>query len=63
MRGLLYKGGMDYTDWLIIKFVVLVAAAGVWGFWRGVNGLPLGLGESTEPEDQEARHGTASAGD
>ena len=32
---------MDYTDWLIIKFCLLVFAASVYGFMRGINGLPL----------------------
>lgn len=32
---------MDYIDYVIIKFCVLVALAFAWGVWRGVKGLPL----------------------
>lgn len=42
---------MDYTDWMWIKFGVLVLLAGIWGFWRGITGQPLELEQSdTERE-------------
>jgi hypothetical protein len=32
---------MEFTDFLIIKFIVIVAAAFVWGIYCGVTGRPL----------------------
>jgi bacteriorhodopsin len=32
---------MDYSDWLWIKFCVIVGAAFVYGIWRGFTGRPL----------------------
>lgn len=29
---------MEYSDWLWIKFCVLVAIAAIVGFWQGING-------------------------
>lgn len=29
---------MDYTDWLILKFVVVCAAAFIYKFWLGFTG-------------------------
>lgn len=37
---------MDYTDYLLIKFGVLVLLAAIWGFWRGFTGQPLELEQS-----------------
>lgn len=37
---------MDYTDWLVIKFSVLVLLAVIWGLWRGFTGQPLELGSN-----------------
>jgi len=34
-------GGVDYSDWVWIKFWLIVAAAFVYGFWRGLTGRPL----------------------
>jgi hypothetical protein len=40
-QGRLLGGDMTYEDWLWIKFGGLVFLAAVYGFWRGINGLPL----------------------
>ena len=40
---------MDYTDYLLIKFLVIVCLAAVYGAWRGLNGKPLGQ-EQTDKE-------------
>lgn len=45
---------MDYTDYLIVKFIVLVVAAFAWGVYCGITGRPLGPGpsdKSTTPGD------------
>lgn len=42
---------MDYTDYLIVKFIVLVVGAFVWGIYCGVTGRPLGPG----PRDSQDR--------
>lgn len=39
---------MEFTDYLWIKFWVLVGLAGVYGFWRGISGQPL----EREPHDK-----------
>lgn len=43
---------MEYTDWLWIKFGVLVVLAGIWGFWRGITGQPLELESNDTPQGQ-----------
>lgn len=32
---------MTYVEFLVVKALVLLVAAAVWGFWCGFNGLPL----------------------
>lgn len=32
---------MDYSDWVWFKFWLIVAAAFVYGLWRGFTGQPL----------------------
>ena len=32
---------MEFTDWLIIKFIVLVIAAFIWGIYCGATVRPL----------------------
>ena len=39
---------MDYIDYMLWKLVILVALAFVYGFWRGINGLPLQRGPNEE---------------
>lgn len=39
---------MEYTDWLWIKFVLVVGGAFVWGVYRGLTGQPLWLESSEE---------------
>jgi hypothetical protein len=49
---------MDFfTDYLVIKAIVLVAAAFVWGLWRGLTGRPMQVGQSdtTGPQAPLAR--------
>jgi hypothetical protein len=29
---------MEFTDWLIIKAIVIIVAAGIYGFWLGLTG-------------------------
>lgn len=29
---------MEFTDWMWIKLIVAVIAAGIYGFWRGITG-------------------------
>lgn len=37
-RPMCYFRGMEFSDYLIIKAVVLVVAAFVWNFWRAFTG-------------------------
>jgi hypothetical protein len=38
---------MDFfSDYLVIKAIVLIVAAFAWGLWRGLNGLPLEVEQS-----------------
>ena len=45
------EGWMDYVDDLIVKLLILVALAFVYGLWRGINGQPLSR-EQSEQEDR-----------
>lgn len=38
MAGSWQNSSVDYTDFMWIKFVVIVIAAFVYGIWRGLNG-------------------------
>ena len=29
---------MEFTDWMIIKGCIIVAAAAIYGFWLGITG-------------------------
>lgn len=44
---------MEYTDYLVWKLVAIVALAFVYGFIRGINGLPLRRGPTEEAAPQE----------
>ncbi len=37
---------MEFTDYMIIKFVVVCVGAFVYGLVRGLSGLPLSRGQS-----------------
>lgn len=39
---------MDYVDWLIVKGIVIVIGAFIWGVYCGANGLPLDPAEWEE---------------
>lgn len=39
---------MDYIDYIIIKAIVLVIAAFIWGLYCGAKGLPLDPSEWEE---------------
>ena len=41
--GWCYAAGMEFTDWMWIKFGALCAAAFIWGVYRGFIGKPLHL--------------------
>jgi hypothetical protein len=41
---------MDYSDYLIAKLILVAIAAGIYGFWRGFNGLPLERGPNEEQD-------------
>lgn len=48
---------MDYTDWIWLKFWLVVGAAFVYGVWRGFTGQPLEPGsDGTDPASTAARH-------
>jgi hypothetical protein len=53
-----YNAQMDYTDYLWIKFTVLVGLAAVYGFWRGINGKSLEreLPDKSKAEDNPPKH-------
>jgi hypothetical protein len=33
-----YNWGMEFTDYMIIKTIIVVIAAAIYGFWRGFTG-------------------------
>lgn len=37
---------MEFTDYLWIKFGVLVTLVAIWGFWRGITGQTLEPGQN-----------------
>lgn len=45
---------MDYSDWLWIKFFLIVTAAFVYGFWRSFTGRPLEREEADTGQESPA---------
>jgi hypothetical protein len=54
----IYDCRMDYTTWLIVKFIVLVVAAFAWGVYCGATNRPLGPGKR---DNQAGQHHPATA--
>jgi hypothetical protein len=44
---------MEFTDYMIWKFIVLVICAAVYGFWRGLNGKGLGPDQPGKPPAED----------
>jgi hypothetical protein len=50
-----FWGDMDYSDYLWIKFGLVVFAAFIWGIYCGLTGRPLGR-EQTDKSQSPATH-------